>query len=78
MKTIKHKREPAYSVIITLGGVRATARILDIAPSAVSRWLLPRKKTKAGLIPQEHWSRILEHCKLNKIKLSIGDLTHVR
>lgn len=78
MKQIKHKREPAYSVILTLGGVRSTARILDIAPSAVSRWLLPRKKTKAGLIPQEHWSRILEHCKLNKIKLTVDDLTHIR
>lgn len=69
------KEEPARSVVTKLGGVRATARILDIAPSAVSRWMDDRaNKGTGGVVPQKHWKTLLIHAKKERIKLSESDL----
>ena len=52
---------PAEVVIDTFGGIRATARALDIAPSTVLRWSLPRKRGgRCGMVPQVYVSRLLE------------------
>jgi hypothetical protein len=67
--------EPARSVVTKLGGVRATARILSIAPSAVSRWMAERdNKGTGGVVPQKHWKALLFFAKKEKIKLSESDL----
>ncbi len=70
------KLNPAWRVIQLLGGVRATARAAEVDPSAVSRWAMPRdKKGTAGSIPQRHWSRLMDHARRNKIKITLRDLS---
>lgn len=66
---------PAATIIDLFGGVRATARMLGLNPSAVSRWAMPpAKKGTGGAIPQRHWAAILDAAKQQKIKLSIAQL----
>jgi hypothetical protein len=72
MGHIKGRCEPAYSVIRRLGGVTPTAKILCIAPSSVSRWLV--EEGTAGKIPQNHWSALIAHAKKRKIQISLEDL----
>jgi len=80
MKTkYKNKKEPAFSIVKALGGVRSTARLLEISPSAVSRWLSPvSKKGTGGTIPHWHWKAILRHAAVTNIKIKITDLTVIR
>lgn len=69
---------PAREVVAKLGGVRATARILKLNPSAVSRWMMsPEKRGTGGSVPQRHWPAILEHAKKEKIKLALRDLANL-
>ena len=72
MSHIKGRCEPAYSVIRRLGGVTATAKILAIAPSSVSRWLI--EDGTAGKIPQNHWKALIANAKKRKIPLGLKDL----
>jgi hypothetical protein len=72
MGHIKGRCEPAYSVIRRLGGVTPTAKILSIAPSSVSRWLV--EEGTAGKIPQNHWKALISNAKKRKIELSLEDL----
>lgn len=66
---------PAATIIDLFGGVRATARMLGLNPSAVSRWAMPpEKKGTGGAIPQRHWSTILDAAKKQKIKLTVSHL----
>ncbi|MFO0268969.1 MAG: hypothetical protein ACK53W_00310 [Gemmatimonadota bacterium] len=77
--TIRNRLEPARTVVTRIGGVRATARILDIAPSAVSRWMLPRAKGGTnGAVPLKHWQRLLNHAKRESIPLTVNDLTTIK
>ena len=70
---------PAKEVVAKLGGVRATARVLQLNPSAVSRWMMPAvKRGTGGLVPQRHWPAILEHAKKERIKLRLDDLVNLR
>lgn len=72
---IKNRKEPAFSVVSTLGGVRATAALLEIDPSAVSRWLTAKDKGgTGGVIPQKYWRPILRHAKYSKLEITISDL----
>lgn len=74
----KNRKEPAYTVVTTLGGVRATAALLDIDPSAVSRWITPKNKGgTGGVIPQRWWPAILRHAKYAKLELTVSDLAAV-
>ncbi len=74
MKT-KNRKEPAYSVVTALGGVRSTANLLDIDPSAVSRWTTDKKKGgSGGVIPQRYWAAILRHAKYSKLDINLSDL----
>ena len=72
MGHIKGRCEPAYSVVRRLGGVTPTAKILSIAPSSVSRWLV--EEGTAGKIPQNHWKALIANAKKRKIELSLEDL----
>jgi hypothetical protein len=71
--------DPAYSIAMKFGGFRPLARILGISPSAVLRWSLPAdKRGSGGAIPQRHWQSIIHHAKLNKLKVSLHDLSNIR
>jgi len=72
MAHIKGRCEPAYSIVRRLGGVTPTAKILSIAPSSVSRWLI--EDGTAGKIPQNHWKALIAHAKKRKINISLHDL----
>ena len=72
MAHIKGRCEPAYSVVKRLGGVTSTAKILSVAPSSVSRWLIP--EGTAGKIPQAHWKALIANAKKRKIPLGLRDL----
>lgn len=72
MGHIKGRCEPAYSVIRRLGGVTPTAKILKIAPSSVSRWMV--EEGTAGKIPQNHWKALIANAKKREIELSLEDL----
>ena len=62
---------PAQRVIDKFGGVRATARALEINASAVCRW----RKAKSdrgcdGRIPNKHYLKLLNIAKNRKIDLT--------
>ena len=77
-KKMSTQLSPAREVVAALGGVRATARVLDLNPSAVSRWMMPTKKRgTGGHVPQRHWPAILTHAKKERIKLSLRDLVNL-
>lgn len=75
---MRQQLSPAREVVAKLGGVRATARVLQLNPSAVSRWMMPEvKRGTGGHIPQRHWAAILDHAKKEKIKLNLRDLVNL-
>lgn len=50
---------PAEVVIDVFGGVRATAKAAELAPSTVCRWMQPRKRGgTGGLVPQAHFQAL--------------------
>lgn len=52
---------PAEVVIDVFGGVRATARVAEVNPSTVCRWLKPRQHGgTGGMVPTEHMQHLLE------------------
>lgn len=70
--------QPAFDIIKLLGGVRATARIVNLSPGAVSRWTVSAdRRGTAGRIPQRHWHTILQHAKKQRIKLTLKDLARI-
>lgn len=72
----KNKKEPAFAIVVLLGGVRSTARLLEISPSAVSRWLAPvNKNGTGGMIPHWHWKSIIRYALKTNIKIKISDFT---
>ena len=75
----KNKSNPAYRVISKLGGVRPTSRIVDVSPSAVSRWMRTvAEGGTGGRIPQRHWQTIINHANKNKLNIKITDLSDAR
>lgn len=63
----------AASVIKKFGGVRALARAIDVNPSTVSRWTMPREKGgAAGRIPAKAQPLVIEAAKKAGIKLTIA------
>jgi DNA-binding transcriptional regulator YdaS (Cro superfamily) len=59
---------PAFLVITSFGGVRKTARMLDIDPSNVSRWV------KRGTIPSSQQRKVLTIAWANNIDLTAHDI----
>jgi hypothetical protein len=51
---------PQQVVIDVFGGIRAVARVVDVAPSTVLRWGIPRKRSgNGGLIPSMYHQALL-------------------
>ncbi len=68
---------PAEVVIDTFGGIRATARIVDTAPSTVCRWLQPKKRGgTGGLVPQGYFAILMQTAKDQKRTLTLEHLVH--
>jgi hypothetical protein len=59
---------PAEVVIESFGGIRATARVLHLDPSAVSHWRF------SGRVPGFHLRRILVLAKQHGIEITAEDL----
>jgi hypothetical protein len=74
MGHIKGRQEPAYSVVKRLGGVAATARIIQVNASTVSRWILSGPGTTGGNIPQKYWPELLLWASHRGIDISLHDL----
>lgn len=73
------KKNPARYCIDTLGGIRATSRIVGRDPASVFRWLKPRrKKTKGGQIPPKMMRVIYDYARKNKIDITLVDLVYGR
>jgi hypothetical protein len=69
---------PAREIVEKLGGVRATARILSMSPSAVSRWMMTRaKRGTNGHIPRRHWPAILKHSRTERLAIRLSDLADI-
>lgn len=77
MKTKRLKPDaltPAQVVVKTFEGVRATARILNLSPGAVSRW----QTLRHGRVPGKHHIRLLEAARRDRKELTTDDLTYGR
>jgi len=61
-------QSPATVAITAFGGVRATARLLGVDASAVSRW------QRSGLVPAQHQRRLLELAADQRIWLTAQDI----
>ena len=75
MAHIKGRCEPAYTVVCRFGGVTATAKVLSVQPSSVSRWLV--QEGTNGSIPQRHWVNLLNNAIKRNISLSLKDLSGI-
>jgi len=75
MAYIKGRCEPAYTIVRRLGGVMKTAKILDLTPSTVSRWLV--ETGTAGQIPQKYWITLLNHALARNINLTLKDISGI-
>lgn len=76
MANIKGRCEPAYSIVLILGGVTQTAKICGVTLGAVSRWLSPRGSN--GLIPLVYWAKIIDYAQKHNIKISIHDFLGIK
>lgn len=75
---------PAEVVIDVFGGVRATARVVNVNASTVCRWLQPRTRGgTGGIVPETHHATLLEAAQatgklLSQQALTIGRPTVIR
>ncbi len=70
----EHHLDPAKTVIAKLGGVEAVCSITGKHLSRVYRWMHPKEKGgTGGLIPTSEAPKLLEHAKVNNIKISADD-----
>lgn len=68
---------PAEKVIQVFGGVRATARLLALNSSSVSRWRMPAEKRGLdGRVPSVHQAAILRIARERGLSLVAADLIH--
>jgi transposase-like protein len=68
---------PADKVIAAFGGVRATARALDLNSSSVSRWRMAKEKRGLdGRVPSTKQSAILRISRERGLGLTADDLIH--
>lgn len=73
------KLSPANYVILVLGGVRATARVVDRHPASVIRWKKPKNQGGfGGRIPTVPRETILKHAKRNNLPITSTDLDNGR
>jgi hypothetical protein len=65
---------PAQVVVMTFEGVRATARVLEMSPGAVSRW----QTLRHGRVPGRHHITLLDEAKKIHKELTPHDLVYGR
>jgi len=75
MANIKGRCEPAYSIVMKLGGVCRTADVCGITPGAVSRWL--SEDGGNGIVPVKHWYLIMAYSKRRRIKMTLNGLSGI-
>jgi hypothetical protein len=75
MADIKGRCEPAYSIVVKLGGVGATARICGLTTSAVSRWL--SKAGTGGDVPVIHWKKLIVYARTHGVAVDLHDLSGI-
>lgn len=56
-----------------LGGVAATAKLLDKDPSTVRRWRMPRPEGTGGSIPDDDKVRLIEGARAIGLRLTWAD-----
>lgn len=72
---MEETQTPAAKVISRFGGVRETARCLNVSSSTVSRWQKARAEGgTGGCVPTKHQKSLLELAKARGIELTPADL----
>lgn len=69
-----HHMSPAEHVINQFGGIRATARAIKYAPSAVQKWKKRRRNLPAGTIPASAHLKILKAAAILHLDIYAEDL----
>lgn len=72
------KLTPAEYVIYRFGGVRKSARALEVAPSTVCAWKREDQYGVSGLIPTHMQRRILKRAKQLKLDINTHDIIYGR
>ena len=68
-------KTPADRVIAAFQGVRATARVLNISSSTVSRWQKDRDEGgTGGRVPTKHQAKILSEARERGLTLTAEEL----
>lgn len=73
-----HMLQPAYRVIALLGGKTSVASDLDLSPSTISRWCMPRPEGTGGTIPQKYWPALIDLARREGVALTVADLAAVQ
>jgi len=73
-----HKCEPAYSVLERLGGKGPVSAHLGLDRSTLSRWCSERPGGTGGMIPQQHWPKLLSMARRYDIRIKLADLAGMR
>jgi hypothetical protein len=61
--------EPAYSIVLQLGGVVAVSKVVGLTPSAISQWSAPPPGGCGGLVPARHIPKLCAFAELKGIEL---------
>lgn len=70
--------QPASKILALFESNRALARILDVNPSALTRWKKPRSQGgTGGRIPQKYWGQIIDAAADRGIDVTVEDLADV-
>lgn len=72
-----HTQEPAFSVIEKLGGKAYVAEQLNLDKSTLSRWCQPKPMGTGGMIPQKHWTRLLDMASTQRVRLTLKELAAI-
>lgn len=72
-----HTLQPAYRVIALLGGKTSVATELNLSPSTLSRWCMPKPEGTGGVIPQKYWPALMSLAAREGTPLTVADLANV-
>lgn len=70
MRRSGRKYEPALTIVTAVGDVSVVARVCEITPNAVYRWMRPRDEGGlAGEVPGRHLRKIYRYCRQHDIAI---------